>query len=330
MNGSFESHDFGALFQDINAKFEGNRDQIVVREFSAYDGYQGLITGNGSIALNPRHHFPFKAFVKIQDATLLSLDYINGNVGGELTLFGDLHRADLKGQIAANPLNINIPEKIPELMQTVDVIYINQPRNEPPPQKHDRPSSNWPLHLDIDFTVPENGYITGRDLTSQWHGDFKIGGTTASPLFYGEYKIIKGVYVFNGKDFDINEGTITLSGDLKKTTAYIIASKDMDEVKVEIILKGPLNKPAISFRSNPPLPQREILSWILFNKGTSEISAFQGSQLNESITNLSTKQEGPDILTKIRTTFGIDRIDIGNSQGRNLRSNDISSGKIHF
>src|SRR5690606_30756378 len=93
------------------------------------------------------------------------------------------------------------------------------------------------------------------------------------------------------------------------------------------IAKGPIKKPELSFRSNPPLPQREILSWILFNRGASEISPFQGSQLSESITNLSTNQEGPDILSKIRSTLKIDRFEICRNPKNDNNEVNVHVGK---
>lgn len=56
--------------------------------------------------------------------------------------------------------------------------------------------------------------------------------------------------------------------------------------------------PEISFRSNPPMPQKRNSSWILFGRGTSEISPFQGTQLTESITNLKTNNKGSDVAHK--------------------------------
>lgn len=328
VNGSYESHDFGAIFQNINAGFEGDRDKILLKQLTASDSRGGTITGNGTLFLNSVKEYPFDIAFALKNAALLNLDYVNGSVNGELNLKGNFNTATLKGEITANPLNIVIPEKIPEIMQTIEITYINQPKDEPAPQTYRSAMAKWPIQLDVDLKVPNNGSITGRDLTSQWAGEFKVKGTTDHPLFYGEYKIVKGKYLFNGKDFEISEGTIKLAGDLeKKTTTYVIASKDLDEVKVEVILRGPIHKPIITFRSNPPLPQREILSWILFNRGSSEITAFQGSQLNESITNLGNKQEGPDFLTKIRTTFGIDRIDFGNCKDEDSDQMSFQVGK---
>jgi autotransporter translocation and assembly factor TamB len=193
-------------------------------------------------------------------------------------------------------------------VDSVEVTYINQPAGILSPAILTTPPS-WPLSFDIAINAPEIS-VTGQELDSLWKGKLTVTGNTAMPLLFGSFKVVEGYYMFNGKNFSIDQGTVIFGGEIeKKTNLYVIAARDLGKVKVEVIMKGPLKNPEISFRSNPPLSQREILSWILFNRGTSEISHFQGSQLRESITNLSGTHKSPDVLTKIRNALGIDRID---------------------
>lgn len=326
--GSFEIPEIGTLLKNITAHFEGSGSTIVLKKITAFDGRGGSVVGSGNIKMDLESHFPFELLLDINQASIFNQDFATASFNGNLVFKGNTNEASLIGKATAHSATITIPEQTAALMNAVEVTYINQPENEKLPQSFVMPPSAWPLLLDISLSAPGNIAIRGRDLTSEWKGSLSIRGTTETPLFSGELKIVHGKYLFNGKDFRISQGSITFDEDPNiKPNLYVIASKDLDKVKVEVILKGSTKNPAISFRSNPPLPQREILSWILFNRGSSEISPFQGSQLSESITNLKTNQnKGPDVLTKVRNALGIDRFDISRDEN-NGNAVNVQVGK---
>ena len=99
-----------------------------------------------------------------------------------------------------------------------------------------------------------------------------------------------------------------------------MTSKDIDRIQAEIIVKGPVNKPAINFRSNPPLSQREVLSYILFNRGISDITPGQGDELTQSFMSLNSNEQtsrSNDFLSRVRNNIGIDRLDFAACDNQN-------------
>lgn len=329
-DGTFEILKLGATLHHLTAHIEATPSQLLIQSISGNDDSGGTVIGTGTMQLDPEKKFPFTLNLQLAQTTLFNQDYATASFDGQLTLAGDTTAGKLSGVLQARTATFTIPEQSPALMNHVDVTFVNQPDHEPPPQAQSLASisARWPLTMDIALQFPENLTISGRDLNSTWKGAVTIQGTTKTPLLLGDIKVTDGQYLFNGKPFAINQGNIHFAGEInKKTSLYIIASKDLDQIGVDVILKGPLKNPSITFRSNPPLPQREILSWILFNRGSSEISPFQGSQLSESITNLDSKNQGPDILTKIRTSLGIDRLDFSRTGDGNEGQMSVQVGK---
>lgn len=326
-NGTFEIPEIGAELHNVSAYFESSGKEVILKKLSASDKSGGTLNGAGHLMVDTSDLFPYQIDFHIHNLALLDQDFAKGAFTGNLTFKGNTAGATVSGSAVADSITITIPEQTAALVNSVDVTYINQPENEKVINIEKKPS--WPLTLDLNVSAPEKVTVRGKELTSEWKGNLAINGLTSNLIFSGNFKVVKGQYLFNGKDFDINQGTITLNGPLENkstTTLYVIASKDLGKVKVEVIVKGPVTNPEISFRSNPPMPQREILSWILFNRGTSEISPFQGTQLTESITNLKSNNKGPDVLTKIRNSLGIDRIDISRDEN-NGNAVSIQVGK---
>ena len=98
--------------------------------------------------------------------------------------------------------------------------------------------------------------------------------------------------------------------------SYRVASREIDRIQADIIVKGPANKLGISFRSNPPFSQREVLSYILFNRGISDITSNQGDLLSQSFIELNSgEQTQTDFLSRLRSNIGIDRLDLTASDG---------------
>lgn len=322
--GSCELLELGLSFKNITAHLALHESEITLTEFSANEAKSGAIVGTGSAKIDPEHTFPFDFQFQIDKMALMNIDAAYATASGQLRLIGNNREASLQGEIVTDQVQVTIPDDVPALNQTLDVTYINQPVDAPKPTVHTPKPSTWPVNLNIGLDIPGNGMITGEDWSSEWKGHTTITGTTNTPLFNGVLKVVNGEYRFNGKPFLINEGTITFAGDPeKKTSLYVIANREIENIKVEIILKGSLKFPGITFRSNPPLSQREILSWILFNRGLSEITPFQGTELNDSITNLNTrKSKKPDMLTKLRNQIGVDRIDI--TRGDKGLENEVS------
>jgi hypothetical protein len=310
-NGSYELLNIGGYVKDLSCRGHFKNSTLYLDKIWASQDEGGKLNGSGEIHFNST--LPFFLELASESLHLTPASYIDIWVKGKVRLEGNKEKGLLKGVITSDEVNVALPDEIPELTEWIPVTYLNQPHAATPSEK------GWTLLYDLEMDIPNNCTIKSKNLTSLWKGKAHLDGALQ---LNGSCKCTQGQYLLNGKAFDINEGLITFGGDPeKKTTLYIIASKDLDKIRADLILKGPIKHPSLSFRSNPPLPQREILSWILFNRGTSEINQFQGSQLNESISNL-TATKNSDMLTQIRDRIGIDRIDI--NRGDNGSSNEVS------
>lgn len=322
-NATFELPYLGLSFVQLQAQIFLNGTTATLTHLDGSDGKDGRVTGNGKISLDAAQGFPFDIGFHVEHSYFQPSDYAEATANADLRLRGDARGSLLEGNFTADEVKIKMPNRISALARSVEVHYVNQPSHQPSPTRYSPPpSQDWPLVLNVEINDSGNTKITGTDWTSQWKGHLMMTGTKDAPLYNGSYTIVNGEYKYNGKAFHIREGTITFNGDLdKKTNVYVVASRDMDALTADIVLKGPMNNPGITFRSNPPMSQREILSWILFDTGMTDITPFQGNQLNESITELNLESDKPDMLTRIRNRIGIDKIDISRSHPE---SNEVS------
>lgn len=255
---------------------------------------------------------------------------LKADTSGRVFIKGDGKGAVLGGDLTTSSLRIQLPKKPPALTNPLEVTHINSsPNPSKQKEKIQRKNFAFPLSFNIRIRVPSDGKLKNEHLNSRWKGDIVLQGSPRAPELFGEFKLEEGTYVFRGKSLKLSEGTITFGGiPDKKTSLYVIAEIEIDTKKFEAIVKGPILNLSLAFRSNPPLSQREILSWILFNQGTADISSFQGSELNLSLTKLSSgSYDGPDFLTRIGNIFGLDHVDINHTDKETDSAMSVKVGK---
>ncbi len=315
-NGTYESLYNGIVYKNLHALIGIDGRALTIKELSATDPFGGKITGQGTYTIDKKLQNPFSVDFALDKVHLINRDIVSALFTGKVNFSGNDAKAALTGDLAADELEITLPDKLPQSIQTLEVTFINGHRHI------HKNKNSWPISLDLQLET-SRALVNAKDLNSSWKGKIHLTGTTEAPELTGDWKAIRGSYSFSGKEFLIQQGTITFAGDLeKKTSLYVIASRDLDQMTAEIIVRGPIKSPTLSFRSNPPFSQREIVSWILFGRGIADITSTEGAELNQSITDLSTGGKGPDVLTKIRKTFGIDKIDI--TRGTKNDSSDLS------
>lgn len=320
-NGTYESLSSGALFHHIQAHLEGNGSRIILTQFSAQDKKGGTITATGGITLDASQHFPFDFQLHPSHIFIVDSDYAALSASGPLHLVGNVKKAILQGNLTVDQATIHLEETLPRQVKTVDVKYINVPPGERLPAYFEPKETTSNIEMDVKVDLPESVVIEGSRLNSEWKGTIHVTGTPDHPWLNGDLRIVKGEYNLNGKIFNLTQGTIHFAGPAgKKTTLYIVASKDLDRIRAEIIVKGPVTKPVISFRSNPPLSQRDVLSYILFNRGISDITSDQGEQLSQSFIDLNSSDQtssSDDFLSRVRNNIGIDHLDFASSDSEN-------------
>lgn len=325
-DGAYESFSTGAVFKNIQANFEVGESTVNLVRLTAVDGGNGMVEGSGYLTIDPLYKLPFEFNFSIQNMLLVNLDIAKIITSGQVSLGGDQHASELSGQLTFDKAKIAISEELPTQIKTIDVTYINRPENQKPLPPIGK---TWPMNLNLNLAIPSSLTVKGKGLSSLWKGQMILTGTPSAPLLNGELKNVKGEYDFGGRLFTLEQGTIQFAGAPdKKTALYVVASKDIDRMTAEIVLKGSINKPVVTFHSNPPMAQKEILSYILFGRGITDISPTQGAQLNQSILTLSSSgKKDKDLLSKIRSTIGIDRVDISRSGPGDSNAISLQVGK---
>ena len=166
-------------------------------------------------------------------------------------------------------------------------------------------SAAWPLDITVD--APNRIFVRGRGLDAELGGRLSLTGTTAAVVTQGRFTLIRGRLDFLGKRLTLNDATIRLQGDFNP---YIDATAvtQSGDTQITVHLSGPASQPVIDFTSSPDLPQDEIVSRLLFDKGIAEVSALQALKIASALRTLA--GGGGSFTDTLRSKTGLDNLDV--------------------
>ncbi len=161
----------------------------------------------------------------------------------------------------------------------------------------DSPSIFDALSMELGIGIPSNLVLRGTDLRPANApidvGDMNVtvGGALQllkSPgdrkvRIRGEVNTVRGSYTFQGRRFEImRDGRIRFTGgDEIDPIVDLRARRVISGVEAIIRIQGSMRMPELSFSSNPPLEQADILSLIVFNAPVNELGEGQQVSLTE-------------------------------------------------
>jgi translocation and assembly module TamB len=202
---------------------------------------------------------------------------------------------------------------LPPSITELDVTEINVPgapvEQEPEPID---PGVPFALDLDVDINIPNQAYLRGRGLDSEWQGKLHVTGTADAPRIVGELSPRRGTFSFADKNFDITDSRIVFDGSPEIDPRLdISAVNDAGDLTAIIRVTGRASDPEIAITSRPPLPQDEIMSRLLFGRKAGQLSAVEAFQLAQALRSLTGEGGGGGIVDIVRQTIGVDVLSVG-------------------
>ncbi|MEN3971686.1 translocation/assembly module TamB domain-containing protein [Sphingomicrobium sp. XHP0235] len=328
----YENQTYGTRLSDmaIAARFSG--DRLEIERLTAVAG-DGTLEAQGFVSLAEANGYPMDVRATLDNARLARSDALSASATGQLRLTkaaGDY--AVLSGDIVLPETRYQIVRQGAAQVPALTGVRFKPPRG-PVRITGDEPVDAQPglfeqVRLDIDLSAPEQLYVSGMGLESEWTADLNLSGTSAAPVVAGQVELVRGTLGFAGRSFELAEGRVGFTGGRSiDPTIDLVASEEIDDVTVNVNVSGRATNPQISFASTPGLPQDEILSRILFGNSVGNLSAIQSVQLAASLNSLRGSGGGLNPLGKLRSATGIDRLRILGGDETTGRGTALAAGQ---
>jgi translocation and assembly module TamB len=118
------------------------------------------------------------------------------------------------------------------------------------------------MQFDVDIvTAPDVSFKTSLTQGLQADADLRLRGTVSNPVLLGRVNISQGELTFFGNKYTINDGTISFFNPVKLEPILNVSLETRARgVDVTINVTGPVTKPRVSYRSDPPLQFADLVA----------------------------------------------------------------------
>jgi translocation and assembly module TamB len=316
-NGEFRDDETGFKLAAISGAFVAVGDVVRIDRLTGSTPNGGSIAASGEVRLDPAAGFPGSIRLVSRRAALVSTDVVAATADLDLTISGPLARKpDLSGRVAIDSMDITVPDSFDSVSAPIPgTKHVN-----PTPTARavlayrarvGAPAAGAPFDATLALTISAPGRIVirGRGIHAEVGGDLQVRGPARDPQVIGGFHLLRGSLSLLGKRLVFTRGQLRFHGDLTPELD-LVAETTAADITARIEVSGPATRPLFSFTSDPSLPQDEILSRILFQNASGNLSAFQAIQLANAVASLTGRG---DAFEQLRRSLGVDSLDIGSS-----------------
>ncbi|MEE3626572.1 translocation/assembly module TamB domain-containing protein [Nitrospirillum sp. BR 11752] len=330
MDAKYENGGTGTQIFGLNAHLVGDARGLAIEKFHGSTADGGAVDLSGRINLgdpNAQEKAPIlDLHVTTDNARLLRTDPITAWVDSDLTLKGLMNKPDLAGTVRLRETWVGLPDKPPADVADLPVRYVNGRPRQPQAQMA-AAGGGLLIHLKVDITARNRIYVQGRGLTAEFAADMQARGTSADPQLTGRVYLVKGDFSAQGQTFTLTKSDITFTGDSDPLLDVSASSTKADFTAI-LNITGRLSKPTVALTSDPPRPQDEVLSRLLFDRPISQISALEALQLAQGVAQLSgVLGTGPGIMDNVKRSLGVDRLEFSSAAVGSSAFGTVTAGR---
>jgi len=285
----------------------------------------GRITADGRVTLAPDAGFPGALRIGLRNVVLEDPALYRTSLAGDVTVDGALAGgARIAGRIDLGETDLRVPTSTFGSLEAIPPItHLGEPGDVRTTRQRahlldgdangDGGTAGPAYPLDVTISAPRRIFLRGRGLDAELGGELRLAGTTAEVIPTGQFELVRGRLDILAQRLVLTEGALSLAGTFEPRVRLVARSETDDGVIVFIIVEGAATDPEITFRSEPELPEDEILAQLFFGRGIDELSAFQAAQLADAIAELSGRGS-VGVIGRLRDQFGLDDLDIQTSE----------------
>lgn len=270
-NGKMVLRPLGMYLHSVQARAHFNADSVVIDNVSALTENNGTVqVKRGEILLEKFMPTTMNIVVAAERAPIRNIPFIEANADAAISIGGTVNNPKITGDVTVNSALITLPFT---------------PVEEPPPPE----GEVKPLDMSLNITGGQGIWLRNKDADIELAIENLNVRLQRNLLFLsGRMNTIQGVYRFLDRSFDLTSGQLTFTNaalidpELNLTAQTTLARAEGDETKQYLIslrVTGTAMKIKLSFSSEPPMPEGDILAMLGAGMRQDELSNIDlGSQ----------------------------------------------------
>jgi translocation and assembly module TamB len=289
--------EFPVGLSNVNGDFVFDQSRLLFDKVTADSG-GGHLTLNGSVTYGEG---PVRYEVTAT-TSVLRIRYPVGMswlVGGTLELSGTSDAGLLTGHVQVERLLF---------AQGVDVASFFASASDTTPGPPSSSSFLQNLAFDVEGQSNPGARIEWTGAHIDVDGDVRLRGTWDRPVLLGHIHLLGGEMPFRGNNFELTRGDINFSNPFRLDPILNVEATSMiNQYQVTIDFSGPASHLALNYRSDPPLPDSDIVALLALGSPGEEngLRSSPGGAQNYGATALLSEAISSGIGGRIEHLFGI-------------------------
>jgi translocation and assembly module TamB len=128
-------------------------------------------------------------------------------------------------------------------------------------------------HIRLDVHVVSSPQLNFQNAYAKLAGnvDLRLRGTVASPSLLGRVSITEGNAIIAGTRYELQRGDIYFTNPVRiQPSIDLNATARVEDYDITLGMHGTLEKPTVTYRSDPPLPEADVVALLALGRTESQ------------------------------------------------------------
>jgi translocation and assembly module TamB len=257
-DGSLALEDVPNGLSQLHGTLEFNQDRLEVRSLTAVSG-GGQLSVSGYLTYQRGLYADLRVTgkgIRIRYPTGVS-----SLSDGTFHLQGVQNNLLLTGNVLITRFSVSPDLDIAALAAQANAV---QPVVSP-----DAPSN----HIRLDVHITSSPQLNFQNSVAKLAGDvdLRLRGTVASPTLLGSVQITEGNALIAGTRYELQRGTVSFSNPVRiEPSIDLSATAHVSDYDITLGLHGTPSKMSVSYRSDPPLPEADVVALLALGRSSNQ------------------------------------------------------------
>jgi translocation and assembly module TamB len=280
----------------------GNRLQI--DKLNATAG-GGTISAGGSASYGTEVNFAIDLHAK---SVRVHPTGIRSTLDGDLQLNGTPQKSQLTGRVLVDRLSFQ---------QGFDLAtFMSQLSEDSTVSAPSALATNMNLSIAVNSTQSLD--LASSQVSIAGNANLTVTGTAANPVILGRVTLTNGELFFQGKRFEIQNGTIAFTNPAKTEPVLNLYVKTVvEQYNITINFAGALDRLKTSYTSDPSLPPIDIINLLAFGQTTAEKASNASAPASLAAQSVLAQGVAGQVAKGVQNLTGISQLTIDPTAGNN-------------
>jgi translocation and assembly module TamB len=272
-DGALSLEDLPNGLSQLHGTLEFNQNRLEVKSLTAMSG-GGLLTVEGYLAY--QHGIYADLSVTGKQVHIRYPEGVSSLADATFHLQGQQSNLFLSGNVLITRFSVS-----PDLDLAALATQANASIETIAPP--DAPSN----HVRLDVHIVSSPQLSFQNAFAKLAGDVDLSlhGTLASPSLLGRVSVTQGSALIAGTRYDLERGDITFTNPVRiEPIIDLSATAHVEDYDISLGLHGSPQKLSVSYRSDPPLPEADVVSLLALGHTASQQRLYTQQQ-EQAITN---------------------------------------------